>query len=87
MTGTDKARVRKTPAEKAAEALRIAEAEVSRLDTKKTRLDAELLDCDLELVAATKRRDYLAQNPDLPKGLSIGTLTADVEVNVKPATS
>lgn len=62
------ARVRKTPGEKATEALRVAQAEVNRLGKKQERLNDERAACGSELTAALARRDYLAQNPDLPKG-------------------
>lgn len=85
MTAT--ARVRKTPQEKAVEALRIANAEVERLEAKRVRLDTELGDVATELMAAVKRRDYLAQNPDLPKGRPVTSGNAATVEDLKVTSS
>lgn len=59
-------RQRKTPRQRAEEALAIAERKVDRLtaDRDKHRTALNTIQADLE--DATRRRDYLAKNPDLP---------------------
>jgi hypothetical protein len=57
-----------TPAQRAAEALSVADRAVARLTEKRDLLAQrhEAVTADLE--AAKKRRGYLAQNPDLASG-------------------
>lgn len=66
MPKPEKTRTLKTPAEKAIAALGVATRAVDKLAAKRKALMAELETNLTELDAAEKRRDYLAQNPDLP---------------------
>jgi hypothetical protein len=59
-------RTRKTPQQKAEQALGVAERRVAALTTQKAKFEAELATVFAELKDATRRRDYLAQSPDLP---------------------
>lgn len=63
---TKAARNSKTPAERAQEALDTANRVVDRAEKRLTDAKAEVVKLEGELEAAGKRRDYLAQNPDLP---------------------
>lgn len=58
-------RTRKTPREKAQHAHDVAQRRVAALTTQKAKLEAELEKVFAELKVATRRRDYLAQSPDL----------------------
>lgn len=55
-----------TPAERAAAALGVEQRRVDKLTKKRDALNAELAGLVDEITDATKRRDYLAQHPDLP---------------------
>lgn len=55
----------KTPRQRAEEALGVTERLVDRLTKQRDKIAAELETTAAELEAATRRRDYLAQNPDL----------------------
>ena len=57
----------KTEAQRAQEALDVAEKRVTRLQKHSAALKAELQDVENELVKATTRRDYAALDPALPK--------------------
>lgn len=66
--GSKKApRVTKTPAQRAQEALDVAQRSVTRLEARKSVAEKELADINAELEPAVRRRDYLAQHPDLPE--------------------
>lgn len=58
----------KTPGQRAQEALGIAQRRVSRIETDQKKAKAALELLQKEYAQAVARRDYLAQNPDLPKG-------------------
>lgn len=57
----------KTPAQRAQEALGIAQRRVSRIETDQKKAKAALELLQKEYAQAVARRDYLAQNPDLPE--------------------
>lgn len=57
----------KTHAQRAQEALDLADRHVDRLTKRSDQLVAELTAVNHELEAATTRRDYLSQHPDLAK--------------------
>lgn len=59
-------RQKKTPGQRAEEALAVANRAVIRLDKKIDVLQTELVAVEREHRDAIRRRDYLAQNPDLP---------------------
>lgn len=65
----------KTPEQRAREALDAANRAVVKLDRKVDTTKALLAGLERELAAAIRRRDYLAQNPDLP------TTAADTPAN------
>lgn len=56
----------KTPAQRAQEVLGIAQRRVSRIETDQKKAKAALELLQKEYAQAVARRDYLAQNPDLP---------------------
>jgi hypothetical protein len=58
-------RQKKTPRQRAEEALGVANRAVIALDKKVERLSAELVVVRREHTAAVRRRDHLAQHPDL----------------------
>lgn len=60
-------RKRKTPRERAEQALAVVERRVKLLTSKHAEHKAALAVIDTELTAAIVRRDYLAQSPDLPQ--------------------
>jgi seryl-tRNA synthetase len=60
-------RQRKTPRQRAEEALAIAERRIATLAKKDKKLTAELTGVQRELKQAKVRRDYLAKSPDLPQ--------------------
>lgn len=55
-----------TPAERAAAALGVEQRRVDNIEGKLKKLRAEIAPLEAELTQAQKRRDYLAQHPDLP---------------------
>lgn len=59
-------RTTKSPAERAQENLDVANRLVERLTDKRDRLAQQHEAVTIDLDAAKARRDYLAQNPDLP---------------------
>jgi hypothetical protein len=59
-------RQKKTPRQRAEEALAVAERRVAALRKKSKKLRVELDAVDRELDDAARRRDYLAHSPDLP---------------------
>jgi hypothetical protein len=59
-------RTRKTLQEKAEHALGVAERRVQALMKQKVEYVKKLDELSLELELAERRRDYLAQSPDLP---------------------
>lgn len=59
-------RSKKSPAQKATEALNVQTRRVASLEKKHKALLSEAAALEPEIDAAKKRRDYLAQNPDLP---------------------
>lgn len=63
----------KTHRQRATEALAVATRAVTRLATQQERLEAELQGVSEALAVAIKRRDFLAQSPDLgdPEQLTI----------------
>lgn len=60
-------RTLRTPAERAIAALGVEQRRVDKLTAKRVALGKEYDAATEELAQATKRRDYLAQNPDLPE--------------------
>lgn len=64
---TRQTRQKKTPRQRAEEALAVAERKVTTLATKKNQLARDLDKIRREHDQAVVRRDYLAQHPDLPK--------------------
>jgi hypothetical protein len=67
MQPSDAKRQRKTPRQRAEEALAIAERRVAALAKKDVELTSELTGVQRELKQAKVRRDYLAKSPDLPQ--------------------
>lgn len=63
---TAKTRVRRTPAEKAEEELKVANARYARAEKNRNRLKDELDAAQKELEAADKYARYAASHPDLP---------------------
>lgn len=59
-------RQRKTPAERAQETFEVAQRTVTRLVARRLDHVEALTSLDVEIADATRRRDYLAANPDLP---------------------
>jgi hypothetical protein len=57
----------KTPRQRAEEQLGVADRKVKKLQTARLRAAAELQAIESDLEDAVRRRDYLAQSPDLPK--------------------
>lgn len=57
----------RTPAERAIAALGVEQRRVEKLEAKLAAIRSATAEVVAELKAATKRRDYLAQNPDLPE--------------------
>lgn len=55
----------KTHRQRAQEALDVATRAVARLSTQQERLEAELQGVSEQLATAVRRRDFLAQSPDL----------------------
>lgn len=55
----------RTPAERAADALGVAQRRVKRLADQRTRLEVEVRKVEREHKAAQARAEYLAANPDL----------------------
>ena len=55
----------KTPRQRAEEALAVAERAVKRLAIKRDQLQDDLETVEREHATAVRRRDYLAQHPDL----------------------
>jgi uncharacterized protein YlxW (UPF0749 family) len=87
---TKKPRTKKTPAQRAQEALDVEQRRVDRLTAKreaitKARTDAvqkgtsDLAILEPELQAAIERRDWCAESPDLPKQPAPGPSTGDKE--------
>jgi len=72
-------RQKKTPRQRAEEALAVAERRVRRLTTARDTHRNALAVIQADLEEETKRRDYLARNPDLPP---ISTTTT--EKSTKP---
>ena len=62
-----KTRTVKTPAQRAQEALDVAQRLVDRLSEKVDHLEVQHYEAKEALRSATKRRDYLRENPDLPQ--------------------
>jgi hypothetical protein len=60
-------RTRKTPREKAEQALGVADRHVIALHKQAVKHKTALTEIERELVVAEQRRDYLAQSPDLPQ--------------------
>lgn len=60
-------RQRKTPRQRAEEALATKNRKVVRLDKQIDRLTADLAAARREQAEVIRRRDYLAENPDLPQ--------------------
>lgn len=56
----------RTPRERAEEALAVADRAVARLETKRDNRLAAARAVESEIREAVRRRDYLAQSPDLP---------------------
>lgn len=67
MSKPEKTRTLRTPAERAIAALGVEQRRVEKLTAKHRALLDEAAAVFDELTAAVKRRDYLAQNPDLPE--------------------
>lgn len=67
----------KTPAERAQEQYDVASRIAERLHEKQQRAAAELDQLTDEHAAAVRRRDYLAQHPDLPKQKTPATKSGD----------
>lgn len=59
------ARTKRTPAERAADALGVAQRAVTKWDEKLAAANAVKAEADAELEAAVKRLRYLSDNPDL----------------------
>lgn len=64
---TKKPRTLKTPAERAIAALGVEQRRVEKLEARWESLTDQRAVVEDELLTARKRRDYLAQNPDLPE--------------------
>jgi hypothetical protein len=64
---TKKTRTLRTPAERAIAALGVEQRRVEKLQAKREQIGEQYDLVNEELEAATRRRDYLAQNPDLPE--------------------
>lgn len=64
---TTKTRTLKTPAERAIAALGVEQRRVDKLEAKRKTHMVAVQEINTELEGAIKRRDYLAQNPDLPE--------------------
>lgn len=64
---TPKTRTPKTPAQRAQEALDVANRRVIRADKAIVALEWSLGDARRELAQAITRRDYVAQDPALPQ--------------------
>ena len=59
-------RQKKTPKQRAEEALAVAERKVAQLKTERDKAQSTLLNLEAELGDAVVRRDYLKQDPALP---------------------
>lgn len=59
-------RTRKSPQQRAEEALGVAERKVATFEKAVTKHKGKLAEAEAELTDAKRRRDYLAQSPDLP---------------------
>lgn len=57
----------KTPAQRAQEALEVEQRRVDRLTAARDEHKGRMQHAERDLDAAVRRRDYLAQSPDLPK--------------------
>lgn len=57
----------KTPRQRAEEALNVADRKVTRLKATVGRLEVDLKTAKADLLAEQRRRNYLAQSPDLPQ--------------------
>lgn len=60
-------RQRKTPRQRAEEALAVAERKVERLTAERDKYSKATDALQVQLQQAIRRRDYLTQNPDLPQ--------------------
>lgn len=80
MAKTTPTRNLKTSAEKAIAALGVEQRHVDELDAKIEKLNEEHAALVDEIKAARVRRDYLAQNPDLPETNTDPIPGVDVEV-------
>jgi hypothetical protein len=60
-------RTRKTPQDRATHALGVADRRVVALTKQRVEHQKKVHEIELELVDAERRRDYLAQSPDLPQ--------------------
>lgn len=58
-------RQHKTPQQRAQEQLGVAERKAAKLNAKVNTAETELADLRVELADAVRRRDFLAQHPDL----------------------
>ena len=70
---TDKTRTKKTAAEKAQEAFDVASRRLDRARSARDKLKTQLDEATAEVEAAQKRRDYLANDPDLPAVQNVDT--------------
>ena len=68
-------RQKKTPAQKAQEAFDVASRRLDRARTARDKLKTQLDEATAEVEAAQKRRDYLANDPDLPAVQTADTYT------------
>jgi hypothetical protein len=59
-------RTPKSPERRAQEALDVAMRRLTKARTRRDQLKLDLGAAEAEVTAAEKRRDYVAQNPDLP---------------------
>lgn len=73
---TKKPRQNKTPAQRAQEALGVAERRLKRADDLVNRLGRELREAGIEQDQAKARRDYAAKDPDLVLGVPDGDAAA-----------
>lgn len=67
MPKSDTTRTLRTPAERAIAALGVEQRRVQKLEAKRAALGEQYDAITSELEVAQKRRDYLAQHPDLPE--------------------
>jgi hypothetical protein len=59
-------RTTKTPAQRAQEALDVADRRVERCNALYDRAKTDFEQASVDLLSAERRRDYLASDPDLP---------------------